>query len=68
MVKMSTNCVSNVVNVTESKFCTLTYHYDSYQMVSYEQDWTMSCKNVIELTWLYPFLVPAMSPLDRLKL
>ena len=28
----------------------LTPHYNAYVVVSYEQDWTMSCKKVIELT------------------
>ena len=47
MVIMSTSCISSVVNVTKSKFCTSTHHYDTYQVVSYEQDWTMSCKQVV---------------------
>ena len=39
----------NVANGTESKPCTQTHHHDTYQVASYEQDWTMSAKKVIEL-------------------
>ena len=39
---------SNVVNVMESKLCISTHLYDTYKVVTYEQDWTS--QKLIELT------------------